>query len=62
MYMLLYFLVKKGNELRVMRITPEEEVTFRLLYQDQVLVEGTSVKNVLSQFMELPIIIGGGFA
>ena len=61
MYMLLYFLVKKGNELRVMRITPEEEVTFRLLYQDQVLVEGSSVNNVLTQFMELPIVIGDGF-
>jgi len=61
MYMLLYFLVKKGNELRVMRITSEEEVTFHLLCQDQVLVEGTSVKNVLSQFMQMPIIVGGGF-
>jgi len=58
---MLYFLVKKGNELRVMQITVEQEVTFRLLYQDQILVEGASVKKVLTEFMQMPIVIGGGF-
>lgn len=59
---MLYFLVKKGNELRVMEITEEEEVTFKLLYQDQVLVESTSVKKVLTEFMQMPIVISGGFS
>lgn len=44
-----------------MQITEEEEVTFRLLYQDQVLVESTSVKKLLTEFMQMPIVISGGF-
>ena len=58
---MLYFLVKKGNELHLMRIPPHYEVTFRLLYQDQILIEGISIQDVLTQFHELPLVINDGW-
>jgi len=58
---MLYFLLKKGNELHVMRVHPKDEVLFRLLYDQQILVEGNSVQDVLRQFDELPIVINDGF-
>jgi hypothetical protein len=45
-----------------MRIHPKDEVLFRLFYDQQVLVEGSSVKDVLTQFEELPLIIEDGFS
>ena len=58
---MLYILIKKGNELHIMRIHPKDEVTFRLLYDQQILVEGYSVQDVLRQFHELPLIINDGW-
>ena len=58
---MLYFLIKKGNELHVMRVNPKDEVLFRLFYDQQILVEGDSVQEVLRQFEELPIVINDGF-
>ena len=59
---MLYFLIKKGNELHVMRIHPKDEVLFRLFYDQQILVEGSSVQDVLAQFNDLPVIINDGFS
>ena len=59
---MLYFLIKKGNELHIMRIHPKDEVLFRLFYDQQVLVEGSSVQDVLAQFDELPLIVDDGFS
>jgi hypothetical protein len=57
---MLCFLIKNGNELRIMRIDPKEEVLFRLFYDQQILVEGSSVKDVRTQFEELPLVIEDG--
>jgi hypothetical protein len=58
---MLYFLIKKGNELHLLRVHPRDEETFRLFYDQQVLVEGSSVQEVLTQFHELPLIISEGW-
>ncbi|MBN9385073.1 MAG: hypothetical protein J0H74_30235 [Chitinophagaceae bacterium] len=58
---MLYFLLKKGNELHIVRIHPDYEVTLRLLYDQQILAEGYSVQDVLRQFHELPLVINDGW-
>ena len=58
---MLYFLIKKGNELRVLRVNPKDEVLFRLFYDQQILVEGNSIQDVLRQFEELPLVINDGW-
>ena len=58
---MLYFLIKKGNELHIQRVHPKDEITFRLLYDQQIIVEGNSVKDVMMQFDELPLIIDDGW-
>ncbi|MDO6433272.1 hypothetical protein Q4E93_21860 [Flavitalea sp. BT771] len=59
---MLYFLIKKGNELHIMRIHPKDEVLFRLFYDQQILVEGNSALDVLAKFHDLPLIIEDGFS
>ena len=54
---MLYFLIKKGNELHVMPILPKEEATFRLFYHGAILAEGTSYGDVLAQFYSLPVVL-----
>jgi hypothetical protein len=58
---MLYFLIMKGNELHVHEIHPRDEEIFRLLYEEKILVQGTSVQDVLRQFDELPLIINYGW-
>jgi len=58
---MLHFLIKKGNELHVMRVHPKDEVLFRLFYDQQILIEGSSVQDVLRQFDELPLVIDDGW-
>jgi len=58
---MLYFLVKKGNELQIMRVSPANEETFRLFYDQQILVEGKSTEEVQLQMHQLPLIMGYGF-
>jgi hypothetical protein len=53
---MLYFLVKKGNELHVMPVRQADEISFRFIYDQQILVEGTSPLDVLKQFDELPLV------
>ena len=54
---MLYFLIKKGNELHVMPILPKEEETFRFFYEGAILVEGASYGDVLAQFYSLPVVL-----
>ncbi len=54
---MLYFLVKKGNELHVMPVLPKEEETFRLFYHEFILAEGASYGDVLTQFYSLPVVL-----
>jgi len=58
---MLYFLVKKGNELHIMRIAPHYEEFFRLFYHDQLIVEGSSVEDVLLKFHQLPLTVNEEF-
>ncbi|MBN9386145.1 MAG: hypothetical protein J0H74_35635 [Chitinophagaceae bacterium] len=57
---MLYFLIKIENELQVRSVMPEDELLFRLLYGQKILVEGGSIPDVLQQFDELPLIISNG--
>ena len=56
-----YFLINKKNELHVVPVLPENEAIFRLLYEEQIIVEGETIFNVLAIFDELPLIICEGF-
>jgi len=58
---MLYFLIKIENELQLRPVSPQNESIFRLLYGQQILVEGISIPDVLRQLDELPIIISDGF-
>jgi len=58
---MLYFLIMKGNELHVHEVHSREEETFRLFYDEKILVQGASVLDVLRQFDELPLIINYGW-
>ena len=53
---MLYFLVKKGNELHVTPVLPVEEDLIRLLHHEYILVEGTSLQDVLRQFLDIPTV------
>ena len=58
---MLYFLIMKGNELHVHEVHPRDEETFRSFYDEKILVQGASVRDVLRQFDELPLIINYGW-
>ena len=58
---MLYFLIMKGNELHVHEVHPRDEETFRLFYDEKILVEGASIRDVLRQFDEMPLIINYGW-
>jgi len=58
---MLYFLVKKGNEFHVTPVMPAEEERFRLLHHEYILVEGTSLQDVLRRFDEMPVVIENGW-
>lgn len=58
---MLYFLIKIEKELQVHSALPEDENLLRALYGPQILVEGSSVPDVLRQFDELPVIISDGY-
>lgn len=47
--------------MHVHEVHPREEETFRLLYDEKILVAGTSIQDVLRQFDELPLIINYGW-
>jgi len=49
-----------GNELHIHEVHPRDEETFRLLYDEKIPVQGTSVRDVLRQFDEMPLIINYG--
>ena len=58
---MLYFLIKKQNELQIQPVHSEGELLFRALYGHQILIEGISIQDVLSQFNALPVVISEEF-
>ena len=54
------YLIKKENELQIHQIRPDQEIRFLALYGDKILVSGNSIKEVLTAFDELPVIICNG--
>jgi len=59
---MLYFLIKMENELQICPVLTENESWFRLLHESRILVEGSSIPDVLRQFHELPMIISDGIS
>jgi len=57
---MLYFLIKMENVLQICPVLTENESWFRLLHESRILVEGSSIPDVLRQFHELPVIISDG--
>jgi hypothetical protein len=54
------YLIKKENEIQIHQIRPDQEIRFLALYGDKILLRGDSIKEVLTAFDELPIIICNG--
>ncbi len=54
------YLIKKENELQIHQVRPEQEVRFLALHGDKVLMIGETIKEVLTKFDELPVIICDG--
>jgi hypothetical protein len=54
------YLIKKENELQIHQVQPDQEIRFLALHGDKVLMTGESIKEVLTKFDELPVIICNG--
>ena len=54
------YLIKKENELQLHQIQPDQEIRFLALNGDKILLKGDSIKEVLTAFDELPVIICNG--
>jgi hypothetical protein len=54
------YLIKTENELQIHQIRPDQEVRFLALHGDKVLMTGETIKEVLTKFDELPVIICNG--
>jgi len=48
---MLYFLVKKGNELHIMRIAPHYEAFFRMSFDQQIIVVGLGLWVLLTPYL-----------
>ena len=59
MFMTVY-LIKKENELQIHQIRPDQEIRFLALHGDKILLNGDSIKEVLTAFDKLPVIICKG--
>ena len=51
------YLFKKENELQIHQVRPDQETRFLALYGDKILQTGNTIKEVLTAFDELPVII-----
>jgi hypothetical protein len=51
------YLIKEEDELQIHQIRPDQEVRFLAEKGDKILLWGDSIKEVLTKFEELPIII-----
>lgn len=58
---MLYFLVKKENELQICPVRTENELLFRALFSQYILIEGISIPDVFAKFDELPVVINEEF-
>ena len=54
------YLIKKENELQIHQVRPDQEIRFLALHGDKVQMTGETIKEVLTKFDELPVIICNG--
>ena len=54
---MIVYLIKQKNELQLHQLRPEQEVRFLALHGDKILLRGDSIKEVLTAFHELPLVI-----
>jgi hypothetical protein len=54
------YLIKKENELQIHQVKPDQEIRFLALNGDKILLKGGSIKEVMTAFDELPVIICNG--
>jgi hypothetical protein len=54
------YLIKKGNELQIHQIQPDQEIRFLAMNGDKILLKGEHIKEVLGAFDELPVVICNG--
>ena len=54
---MIVYLIKQENELQLHQLRPEQEVRFLALHGDKILLRGDSIKEVLTAFHELPLVI-----
>ena len=51
------YLIKEKDELQIHQIRPDQEIRFLAEKGDKILLWGDSIKEVLTKFEELPIVI-----
>ncbi len=54
------YLIKTEKELQIHQVRSDQEVRFLALHGDKVLMTGETIKEVLTKFDELPVIICNG--
>lgn len=54
------YLIKKENELQIYQVRPEQETRFLALRGDKILLRGDRIKDVLTDFQELPLVFCNG--
>jgi hypothetical protein len=52
--------LEKENELQIHQIQPDQGIRFLALNGDKILLKGDSIKEVLTAFDELPVVICNG--
>jgi hypothetical protein len=57
---MIVYLIKKGNELQIHQVRPEQKIRFLALHGDKILLHGDSIKEVLTAFQELPLVFCNG--
>jgi hypothetical protein len=55
-----YYLIHQEGELRLIPVTPEQEIDFLLQYSLQILASGETIREVLQIFHEMPLIFCSG--
>jgi hypothetical protein len=55
-----YYLIHQEGELRLIPVTPEQEIDFLLQYSLQILASGETIQEVLCSFDEMPLIFCNG--
>jgi hypothetical protein len=55
-----YYLIHQEGELKLIPVTPEQEIDFLLQYSLQILASGETIREVLQIFHEMPLIFCNG--